>query len=55
LYEGYDFKGYSASANSKIVLDESQYKVINTNTFYAVFEYTSEINKIVHPEWFKVI
>lgn len=55
LYEGYDFKGYSASENSKIILDEAQYKVINKATFYAVFEYTKEINKVVHPEWFTVV
>ena len=51
LKADYNFVGYSLLPSSINTVPDS-YKVQNEQSFYAVFEFVSDISTIVHPEWF---
>ena len=53
LYETYGFIGYSASADSKDIVDLSQYKATQNYKFYAVVEKMSIYDNISDDKYFK--
>lgn len=54
LKSDYNFVGYSLIQGSVNTVPDS-YTVQNAQSFYAVFEFVTDISTIVHPEWFEYV
>lgn len=52
LLQTYNFKGYSLTEKGDVT-DVTELKVTSDRRFYAQFDKTEDIRKVVHPEWFE--
>lgn len=51
LYEAYDFKGYTFSKATNVLISDNQ-KVTGNSDLYAVFRHEEDIREVVHEDWF---